>query len=60
MNALVGGCWRWEFPGCREKKRKTKEVTLAVVKEDVNLVPVTKEDAKDGVRWKQMICSGNQ
>lgn len=32
---------------------------MAIVKEEVQVVKATEEDAEDRKRWKQMICCGD-
>lgn len=42
-----------------EEKRKTKRRFLGVMKEDLQSIKVTEEDAEDRLRWKWVICCGN-
>ena len=47
-----------ELPGRRWRGRPKRRF-LDAVKEGMQLVGVTKKDAEDRVRWKQMIHSGD-
>ena len=47
-----------ELPG-RRKRGRPKRRFLSVVKEEIQLVGVTEEDAEDRLRWKQLIHYGD-
>ena len=49
---------RLELPGRRPGGRPKKRF-MDVVKKDMKLVVVRKEDAEDRVRWRRMNRSGN-
>lgn len=44
----------------RRKWEGSKRRFLVVVKEKMQLIGLTQEDAKDWVKWKQMICYDDQ
>lgn len=44
-----------KLPGRRERGRP-KRIFSDVVKEDMQKVVVTEEDARDRMRWKHMVC----
>ena len=49
---------RLELPGRRPRGRPKKRF-MDVVKEDMKVVGVRKEDAEDRVRWRRIICCGD-
>lgn len=52
VDTLEKGCWRWS---CQEGG-KQEEHRVDVVKKEMQKVDVTQEDARDKVRWRQMVC----
>ena len=49
---------RMGLPGERKRGRPKKRF-LDAVKEDMKVVGLTEEDARDRVKWKRMFCCGD-
>ena len=46
------------MPGKRRRERP-KRIFMDVAREDMQAISVTKQEARNGVNWKEMFCCGD-
>ena len=49
---------RLEVPG-KSRRGRPKRKLIDVVREDMWVISVTQQDARDRVKWKKMLCCGD-